>query len=100
MSDLTLTWPELRERRGLFSISSSLIVTNLDIVHKVMAQVFIVRCEHIFLENRFCYDAYCELFAPIPPDVPVPSYEFQVDEAGVVTWRQVESDYVRRVGGK
>ena len=100
MAYLTLTWDELRERRGLFSISSSLIVTNLDIVHKVMAQVLIVRCEHVFLENRFCYDAYCELFTPTPPNESVPSYEFQVDEAGVVTWRQVESDYVRRVGGR
>lgn len=77
---LTMEPSELRQRKGFFTIKVSLIDDNLSLIQKIMSQVIIVRCEHLWGQRVFSYNAISPLFDICPDkDIP-PNYVFSQDE--------------------
>jgi hypothetical protein len=70
----------LYSRVGTFEIPADLLYSNPDLFMAIMAEVLIVRCEMMHVENAFLYTAYSPWFKELQPGMISPRYVVEADD--------------------
>lgn len=71
----------LSSRRGTFKLTRPLIICEPELVKELMGKMIILRCEFMFAEDKFEYDAVCdELFTEVPEGKDIPMYNIFLDD--------------------
>lgn len=79
------------KRRGTFRISSNFIEeTPLDILSQLFSKFVITRCEHLYSSQEFVYDAFCEEFDEIEPNLSLREYEIIFGKDGFKITSSIE----------
>lgn len=75
-----IDFEEIRKHFGTFSLDSRDMANCPDFWNRILSQVLVTRCEHLFLEDEFVYSGFSMLFRPIEEGAKPLFYRFSVDE--------------------
>lgn len=70
-----------RSRRGRFFINDRLLEDEPEVVRKFLASMIVVRCEHLWQDRQFEYQAVGSVFAAVPDGQMTPDYRLIYDHA-------------------
>lgn len=86
-----MTYDNLKNRLGKFSISTEDLTERTDAVLKLFGSMIVLRSEFHFITNRLHYEAISPLFHSVKPeDVVVPLYSIKFDNDGVHSVRLMD----------
>jgi len=81
-----MKWSEIRDRKGIFVISRTLLEDCPDLVMKVMSKVIIFRAEFMFDKDAIEYHAVSPWFNEISLGFEAPYYTVETNGIDVMFW--------------
>lgn len=78
-------------RYGYFSLTDECYTTESGLlaVQAILSHVVVVRCEHLFAEQRFVYHAWCATWEEVVLGAQLPEYVPSIDMVQeTVTWER------------
>lgn len=73
------SWRNIERRVGRFRIGASLLRQEPASIAAVLSKMIVVRCEHLFAEGTFEYEAMSPLFGEVEPGFIIPHYDIWLE---------------------